>query len=36
MTTINLMYKILNCKSKRDIIKLLNKYRVSIEKSKYC
>ena len=36
MTTINLMYKILNCKSKGGIIKLLNKYRVSIEKSKYC
>lgn len=36
MTTINLMDKILNCKSKRDIINLLNKHRVSIEKSKYC
>lgn len=36
MTTIELMNRILNCKSKRDIIKLLNKHRVSIEKSKYC
>lgn len=36
MTTIDLMDKILNCKSKRDIINLLNKYRVPIKKSKYC
>ena len=36
MTNYELMNKIIYCKSKRDIIRLLNKYRVSVSKSKYC
>lgn len=36
MTTIKLINEILNCKSKKDMIELLKKHRVPIEKSKYC
>lgn len=36
MTTIQLMNMIIRCESKKDIIKLLNKHRVPIIKSKYC
>lgn len=36
MTNIELINKLLMCKSKRDMVRLLNKYRVSIDKSKYC
>ena len=36
MTNYELMNKIIYCKSKRDIIRLLNKHRVSISKTKYC
>ena len=36
MTNYELMNKIIYCKSKRDIIRLINKYRISVSKSKYC
>lgn len=36
MTTIQLMNMIIKCKSQKDIVKLLNKHRVPITKSKYC
>ena len=36
MTNYELMNKIIRCKSKKDIVRLLNKYRVSTNKSKYC
>lgn len=36
MTTIELMNKLIFSKSKRDIIRLLNKHRVPVNKSKYC
>lgn len=36
MTNYELMNKIIYCKSKRDIIRLLNKHRVSVSKTKYC
>ena len=36
MTNYELMNKIICCKSKKDIMRLLNKYRVSTNKSKYC
>ena len=36
MTNYELMNKIICCKSKKDIVRLLNKYRVSTNKSKYC
>lgn len=31
-----LMNMILKCKNKREITRILNKYRVSVSKSKYC
>lgn len=36
MTTIELLNKIIFCKSKREIIRLLNIYRVPVSKTKYC
>ena len=36
MTNYELMNKLLSCKSKKDIARLLNKYRISVKKSKYC
>lgn len=36
MTNYELTNKIICCKSKKDIVRLLNKYRVSTNKSKYC
>lgn len=36
MTNIELVNKILACKSKRDILRLLKKNRVPVNKSKYC
>lgn len=36
MTTIELMKKLLMCKSRRDMERLLNKHRVPVNKSKYC
>lgn len=36
MTNIELINKIISCKSKRDIVRLLNKHRVPVNKSKYC
>ena len=34
--SMQLIKKILLCNSKRDIIRILNKHRISVEKSKYC
>lgn len=36
MSTIGLIKLIINAESKAQIITLLNKYRVSVNKSKYC
>lgn len=36
MNTIQLTKQIINAKNKKKIIKLLNRYRVPISKSKYC
>ena len=36
MTTYQIMNLILKAKTKRDIARILNKNRVSVEKSKYC
>ena len=36
MKKYELMNKIIKKKKKRDIIRLLNKYRVPVSKSKYC
>ena len=36
MTNYELMNKIICCNSKKDIVRLLNKYRVFTNKSKYC
>lgn len=36
MTNIELMNKLLSFKSKKEIIRLLNKHRVAVSKSKYC
>lgn len=36
MSAIELMNKIIKCKSKKDVVRILNKYRVPANKSKYC
>lgn len=36
MSTIQLMFLILNANSKKEIIKLLNTHRRTVKKSKYC
>ena len=36
MTNIQLINLIISAKDKKKIIRILNKYRISIEKSKYC
>lgn len=33
---IELVNKIIDCKNKRDIIRILNKHRISVKDSKYC
>lgn len=36
MRNIEFIERLLLCKSKRDIVRLLNKYRIPVDKSKYC
>lgn len=36
MTTIKLVKLIINAKNKNEIIRLLNKHRLTTKKSKYC
>lgn len=36
MTNFQLIHIIIQAKDKKHVIRLLNKYRIPIEKSKYC
>lgn len=36
MTNVEIMSKIIVAKNKKDVKKILNRYRVPIKKSKYC
>lgn len=36
MSNLNLMYLLILCKNKTHLKHLLNKYRISTDKSKYC
>ena len=36
MTTLELVNKILDCKNRKEVERLLNKNRIPVEKSKYC
>lgn len=36
MTTLQLVNKIIACKNRKEIERLLNKHRIPVEKSKYC